>query len=195
MGIKKEYNDLFHEKGSISKLSESSFLHYTDNYANLKKSDSLNSVIPGKIFVFFYDAEPVGEKHVFANRRPILFVQDRGQSGKGQVIVGVDIMLIPPQERLNFFIRLETVYRNIIAQNQKKIEDGIPKSQMPLRTNIDILETLFGGIKYKHAYKGYKIEKIKILKEVPIEEWKYLIYLNTRSLLGASAEEIYKLAK
>jgi hypothetical protein len=35
------------------------------------------------------------------------------------------------------------------------------------------------------------MEKIKGLKEIPREEWKHLVYLNTKSTEGATINEIY----
>jgi hypothetical protein len=193
MDFKKEYKDLLDQAGSPGKLAELSFLHYTKNYANAQASDRINEVIPGKIYTFFYEGKP-GEGS-YINHRPILFVQEKKIQKEKQVISGVDLMLVPPRDRLNFFIRLFVVYGKIINQNEKKKEVGMFKSQAPLVCNTDLLETLFGGIKYKHSYKGYKLEKIKRFKEIPIEEWKHVVYLNNKSLEGATLEEIYNSAK
>jgi hypothetical protein len=72
-------------------------------------------------------------------------------------------------------------------QNEKKDKSA----QMPLKFDSEMLETLMGGIKYNHAYTGYKMEKIKGLKEIGREEWKHLVYLNTKSIEGAALNDIY----
>lgn len=191
--FKKEYRDLLEQAGSPGKLADLSFLHYTKNYINAQTSDKINEVIAGKIYTFFYEGKP--KEGFYINHRPILFVQEKRIENNKQVISGVDLMLVPPRDRLNFFTRLWVVYGKIIDQNEKKKEVGMFKSQMPLVCNTELLETLFGGIKYKHSYKGYKLEKIKRFKEIPIEEWKHTVYLNTKSLEGATLEEIYNSAK
>jgi hypothetical protein len=105
--------------------------------------------------------------------------------------MGLDLMLIPPRDRLSFFLRLFKVYEKPINQNLAK-KESTPGAQMPLKINQELLEILFGGINYKQSYAGYNLEHVQRLKEIPMEEWKYLVYLNTKSIEGGSIEEIYK---
>jgi hypothetical protein len=62
----------------------------------------------------------------------------------------------------------------IMDQNEGKEKS----SQMPLRFDPQLLETLMGGIKYNHAYTCYKMEKIKGLKEIPREDLTYFPILH-----------------
>lgn len=188
MDFKKEYNDLLQEAGSIGNLSNQCFLFYRNKYVNATKSEKVNDILPGKIYTLFYKVANNNEKVI--NRRPLLFIDQDFDPKKG-VFMGLDLMLLTPKDRLNFFTRFFKVYEKPIKQNMEK-KGSTPGAQMPLKINQDLLEILFGGINYKHSYTGYKVEHIQGLKEIPVEDWKYLVYLNTKSMEGTSIEEIYK---
>ena len=186
MDFKRELAEAIEKSGSPAKLTEESFLHYRNNYSVLKQSDSLKSLIPGKIYTFFYDSSLKNERD-YINHRPVLFLDSREITLAKSNLVGIDMILLTPRDRKNFLIRLHAVYGKMMDQNDKRDK----ASQLPLRFDKDLLETLMGGIKYNHAYNGYKLEKIKGLKEIPREEWKYLVYLDTKSLEGAVLNDIY----
>jgi hypothetical protein len=186
MDFKREIRDAIEKAGSPAKLSEESFINYSKNYSVIRSSDSIRSLIQGKIYTFYYDSEIRAERG-FINRRPVVFLESREITPTKSIIKGLDLILITPIDRINFFIRLHSIYGKIMDQNEEKEKS----SQMPLRFDPQLLETLMGGIKYNHAYTGYKMEKIKGLKEIPREEWKHLVYLNTKSIEGATINDIY----
>jgi hypothetical protein len=186
MDFKIEIRNAIEKAGSPAKLAEESFLNYTKNYSVLKSSDPLKSLIQGRIYAFYYDSELRAERG-FINRRPIVFLESREVSPNKSIIKGIDLILLSPRDRTNFFIRLHAIYGKIMDQNEKKDKSA----QMPLKFDSAMLETLMGGIKYNHAYTGYKMEKIRGLKEIEREEWKYLVYLNTKSIEGADLNDIY----
>jgi hypothetical protein len=190
MNFKEEYLEALRQAGSVGNLSIQNLSYYTETYANATISDNINNLITGKIFTFFYQSE-LKEEDSFINRRPLLFLVTDPVERKNGVIKGIDLMLLPPRDRLNFFIRLFKIYEGAINQNIKKEEAGELGAQMPLKMDQPIIETLFMGINYNHAYKGYKIPKIKRLKQIPIRDWKNLVYLNTKSIEGINIEEIY----
>jgi hypothetical protein len=186
MDIRRMVRDAIEKSGSPARLTEDSFMHYRENYSVLKSSDSLRSLIPGKIYTFFYDSMPKTEKD-FVNRRPVIFFEAKDITPTRNIIKGIDLILMTPRDRTNFFVKLNAVYGKIIDQNEGKEASA----RMPLKFDMPFLETIMSGIKYNHAYRGYKIEKIKGLKEIPMEEWKYLFYLDTKSIEGATLNDIY----
>ena len=76
MDFKRELAEAIEKSGSPAKLTEESFLHYRNNYSVLKQSDSLKSLIPGKIYTFFYDSSLKNERD-YINHRPVLFLDSR----------------------------------------------------------------------------------------------------------------------
>ena len=186
INFKRELRDAIEKAGTPGKLAEESFLNYSNNYAVLKASDSIKNLMQGKIYTFYYDSV-LGKEKNYIHRRPVVFLEGKDITPEKSIIKGIDLVLLTPGGRTNFFIRLHTFFGKIMDQNASKDLS----SQMPLMFDRSILETLMGGIKYKHAYKGYKLEKIKGLREIPREEWKYLVYLDTKSLEGAKLSDIY----
>jgi hypothetical protein len=186
MDLKKELNDFLLEAGTRGKMTEESFLLYVNKYSVMKNSLSIKSLIQGNFYTFFYDSYPKKQGD-YVNRRPVIFYHSIEVSVNKSIIKGIDILLLEPLDRKNFLLRINTLYSKIIDQNE-----GKPlSSRMPLRFDQDILETLMGGIKYKHAYKAYRLEKIKGLIDIPREEWKYLVYLDTKSIVGTTLNDIY----
>lgn len=186
MDFRIEIRDAIEQAGSPAKLAEESFLNYSKNYAVLSNSESLRSLVQGKIYTFYYDSDIKADKG-FVNRRPVVFFESKEITPSKSIIKGIDLILLSPRDRKNFFIRLHSIYGKIMDQNEKRDRSA----HMPLRFDPSVLETLMGGIKYNHAYTGYKMEKIKGLKEIEREEWRYLVYLNTKSIEGADLNDIY----
>jgi len=190
MDFKKIYEEALTEAGSIGNLSKKSFDNYGEKYAKVANSENTNKLIAGKLFTFYYNSK-YKQENGFINRRPLLFiVSDKPIQGK-RILRGIDLMLLPPMDRLRFIIRFTNIYQKPIEINQEKVENDIPNAQMPLLFTEELLETLFGGINYNHSYTGFRMESIQNLKEIPITDWHNMIYLNTKSIEGANIEEIY----
>ena len=190
MDFKKIYREALEAAGSIGNLSLASFKNYGEKYAKPGELSSIKDIRSGKIFTFFYNSK-LKRDPGFINRRPLLLiVSQESVSGKG-IINGIDLMLLTPMDRLNFIIRFITIYEKSIDLNQKKIEQNIPTAQISLAFNEELLETLFSGINYKHAYTGFKLSNVQNFKEIPMDDWQNTIYLNTKSVEGMNIEDIY----
>jgi len=183
----KEYKK---KTGSISKLVELAFDNYIKNYAIPNNTVNPHTILQGKFYTFFYDSE-IGKKP-YINKRPVIFFTGLKTVDKKFTINGIDIMLLSPLDRLNFIERICKIYGNLIEENINFEKRGFSKMQKHLNVESKILENLMTGINYKHAYTFFSFEKIKGIKEMPKEDWKDLVYLNTRSLIGTTVEEIYK---
>ena len=190
MNFKLEYKKILEEAGSIGNLSEKSFINYKNKYSSPSVVDPLNKIMGGKIFTFYYKTETKPIEFGFINRRPLLFIESERMDFTKGIINGIDLMLLKPMDRFNFINRLLDIYEPQIKHNIARKQQA-ESSQVPLKINIEMMETLFGGINYKHAYAGFKINNIIGLKEIPMEDWAYIIYLNTKSIEGINIEEIY----
>ena len=113
MNIKKEVKESIEKGGSPASLTTESFLHYSKNYAVLKQSDSIKSLIQGKIYTFYYDSF-LKEKKSFINKRPVIFFDTKEIDMNHSIIKGIDLILMTPRDRLNFFIRLKMMEKNLI---------------------------------------------------------------------------------
>jgi len=169
-------------------MAENSFFEYGEKYLGPSQFNP-SLFLTGKLYTFYYDLDP--EKGKFVNKRPLVFFLGRDKSNSKPTIEGLDIILMPPLDRLNFFLRIFSSFNSIIDGNLQKEKEGI-KSQDQLKIAYQNLEALMTGINYKKSYSKYSIEKIRNVHEVPYQEWHKMVYLNTRSISGSTLEEIYK---
>jgi hypothetical protein len=65
-------------------------------------------------------------------------------------------------------------------------------AQIQLKTDYEILDTIFKGIPFKNAYRYWDLKKVRDVMEITYEEWTRIVYLHTRSIEGTQIEEIYK---
>ena len=184
MNFRRDFEDYFDQCRTLGNLSTKSFEQYKLKYASPKTQESPTSLIPGQFYAFYYDSTP--NKVGFVNKRPIVFYLGKDESKPRENLVGMDLILMPPKDRLNFMVRYNEVYANVIEQNERG-------ANIPLKVNKQIVETLWGGIPYNFSYRSYNILKMKGISKIDQADWKNLIYLNTKSLEGSlSIEEIYK---
>lgn len=176
------------EMKSPAGMAEDSFFEYGKNYAGPSQFDPSLFLI-GKLYTFYYDGSP--EKGKFVNRRPLVFFLGRDKGNSKPTIEGLDVMLLPPLDRLNFFKRIFSSFGSIIERNIEK-ENAGEKSQEQLKLDYSSLDSLMLGINYKGAFSKYSLEKMKNVHEIPYQKWHKMVYLNTRSIVGSSLEEIYK---
>lgn len=187
MDFKKIYQEAINEAGSIGNLSRNSYQNYGNKYAKPGSKGNLNDIKPGRVFTFYYNSTQK-RSDGFINHRPLLLIVSEGFVAGKKILQGIDLMLLPPLQRLNFLIRFGTIYSKQIETSQKDNNSTAPN----VLISEEILETLFSGINYKYAYSGFKLENIINFVEIPINDWKNIIYLNTKSIEGADIEDIYK---
>ena len=190
MDFKDKYKKALDEAGSIGELSKKSYSIYADKYARPESPDHITNILAGKIFTFYYSTKFKSSEGGWINRRPILFIGSRSIDSEKEIIRGIDLMLLKPLDRLNFFIRFFKIYEKPISHNIS-VKNQTHGAQMPMKIDMEMMETLFGGISYKYAYAGFKIENIVGMKEIEIDDWHNLVFLNTKSIEGMSIEDIY----
>jgi hypothetical protein len=188
MNFKKEFENYRIEMKSPAGMAENSFFEYGKKYT-VQSQFNPNLFLVGKLYTFFYDSIP--EKNQFVNRRPLLFFLGRDKTSTKPTVEGLDIMLLPPLDRLNFMIRIFSSFGSIIERNMEKGKDGI-NSQEQLNVDYKSIESLMVGINYKNSFYKFSLDKMKGVHEIPYSEWHKMVYLNTRSILGTTLEEIYK---
>ena len=164
--------------------------NWLDKYANKGGGFSPADFLPGKIYTFEYRDE-LTEKKKFINKRPVVFFMGFNNLQNKLAFSGIDLILMPPQLRLLFLERIETVYGAQIEKNVEKIlEDS--NDQIALKTDFETVNSILSGIPFKNTYRYWNIDKIRDVKEISYEDWTKIVYLNTRSVEGTTIEEIYK---
>lgn len=188
--FKQEFNEYKLTVSGMSSLAEQSFIFWTNNFINKGISFNPNNFLKGKIYSFAYEDKLEGNKK-FINRRPLVFFTGFTNKENKILFEGIDLILIPPPIRVSLLDRIKSVYKDPIEYNTKKIKESEGRGQIPLKTEFEILDTIFNGIPFKNSYRFWNTQKIKDVKEIYYEDWTKIVYLNTRSIEGTPIEEIY----
>lgn len=190
--FKERFEDYKLQVSGLSSLADDSFNYWVNNFAN-KVHDEFNpyNFLSGKIYSFEYvDQMEKGKK--FINKRPIVFFTGFFNPMDKSSFNGIDLILMPPIMRILFLTRIQSVFQSQIDTNSKRIENGEPLGQLPLKTDYETLNAILTGISFKNAYRVWDLKKIRGIKEIPYEDWTRIVYLHTRSIEGSQIEEIYK---
>lgn len=188
--FRQRFNDYKLTVSGMSSLAEDALKNWANKYVNKGESFNPNYFLTGKIYSFEYK-DVLDDKKKFINRRPIVFFMGFPPSQNKLTFSGIDLILMPPQIRMAFFERIQSVYEKQIQRNVEKIlEDS--KEQIPLKTDFETVNIILGDIPFKNSYRYWDVNKIRDVKEISYEDWTKIVYLNTRSIEGTTIEEIYK---
>lgn len=175
----------------LSSLAEHSFMYWFKTFVNTKSEFNTYSFLQGKVYSFEYN-DQLEKNKKYINKRPVVFFTGFKSSEDRSVFYGIDLILLSPQFRILFFTRIQSVSKDIIENNQKKINQGELKTQVQLRTDYKTLDIILKGINYKHAYRAWDLKKVRDVVEIPYNDWTRIVYLDTRSIQGTPLNEIYK---
>ena len=175
----------------LSSLADDSFLHWQKNYLDEKSTLQVSDFLPGKIYSIDYN-DRLEKNKKFINKRPVIFFMGFFNYEDKMVFGGLDLILIPPQYRLAFFIRISSVYESQISTNIERLKKGDALDQVQLKCDYTTLDLIMKGIPWKNSYRAWDLQKIKDAKEITYEDWTRIVYLHTRSIEGTPIEEIYK---
>lgn len=175
----------------LSSLAEHSFMYWFKTFVNTKSEFNTYSFLQGKVYSFEYN-DQLEKNKKYINKRPVVFFTGFKSSEDRSVFYGIDLILLSPQFRILFFTRIQSVSKDIIENNQKKINQGELKTQVQLRTDYKTLDIILKGINYKHAYRVWDLKKVRDVVEIPYNDWTRIVYLDTRSIQGTPLNEIYK---
>jgi hypothetical protein len=186
-----QFEDYRLQVSGLTSLAEESYMFWFKNYANQNSQFNPKEFITGKIYSFEYN-DKLEKNKKFVNKRPVIFFTGFSNKDDKNYFQGIDLILIPPMVRIALLTRITGVYSSQIETNSKKDKEGDKKSQIQLKTDYEILDTIFKGIPFKNSYRLWDLKKIRSVVEIPYEEWTRIVYLHTRSIEGSPIEEIYK---
>jgi hypothetical protein len=189
--FKTQFEDYKLSVSGLSSLAENSFMYWFKSFVNTKSEFNTSNFLQGKVYSFEYN-DQLEKNKKYINRRPVVFFTGFRSYEDKAVFYGIDLILLSPQVRIPFFTRIQSVYQDIIENNQEKINKGELKSQVQLKTDYETLDIILKGINYKHAYKAWDLKKVRDVVEIPYDDWTRIVYLDTRSIQGTPLNEIYK---
>jgi hypothetical protein len=188
--FKQRFEDYKSSISGLDSLPEESFIFWSKNYNNPSSSFNPFNFLSGKVYSFEYN-DVLEKGKSFINKRPVIFFTEYDNYERKNLFKGIDLILIPPSSRMDFFTRIQSVYQDQIERNLQKEKNGEGRDQSPLKTDYQTLDIVLRGMSYKHAYRSWDLKKVRGVTEIPFEEWTRIIYLDTRSIEGTQLSDIY----
>lgn len=189
-------NQVLEYKNSIeagSNITTETNEYFKKEYFNSSKAKRKFSppFLPGEIYFFRYvtDSKPT-ESRPFIDRFPLLICTDVFSTEKaGTVVKGIDLIVVPPRNRIDILGKIYDIYKDQIEQNDRSYEKGSAKS--PINLQDSVLNVLLRGTGFKQAVFGFKYKFIRNPGVIGSEDWKKIPYMSINSLEGSSAQGIY----
>lgn len=164
--------------------------------------------VPGMIYTLLHlneqalamiKNEKTGTEFQYHDITPILFCTYYHSTNR--TIGGINMNLLPPQERLKFFIAYYDKYKQFFEDverltENKKIAINKEYVNLVLSGRGQVMIKAFNKIQrslFDYGYRSYKIENIRKLRMIEFEEWRYIVFLNPKqSFKKINLEQIYR---
>ena len=152
---------------------------------------------PGMVYVFLHLNETnlgeienakTGKIVTFHDFTPVLFCTSFNPMTS--LIKGLNLMMLPPNERLKFFQAYWETYKDFFYRIEEKTE----YNQLALNKKY-YLASLIGrnpelfkkfnssqNAYFEYAYRSYNVRNISRLRMIEYEEWRYIPFLDARNI-------------
>lgn len=163
--------------------------------------------LPGLVYIFFYLNENnlmqlsnnrTGKPIEFHDFTPILFCTSYNPLTK--TIKGLNLNLLPKEERLNFFQAYWNVYKSFFENIEEKTEynELALNRKYIIASLVNNNPRLFKEFnratssKFEFAIRTYKLQYLSKFRTIEYEQWKYIPFLDARQAFrGISLQKIY----
>ncbi len=166
---------------------------FAENYFNNTNTEKKFSppFVPGEIYFFRYQTNSeISKDRPFINRLPLILCTDVVETEKaGTVIKGIDIIVVPPKNRIDIIGKFYDNFDQQIKANDISYEKG--SSKIPVRFSPALLESLFSGSGYKQAIFGFKYRFIRNPGVISSSDWSKIPYLSANLIEGMPLQGIY----
>jgi len=181
------YKNEFRSQADLVKSTDKTFM---DKYSN-GDAGFRPPFITGTIYYFKYNTTTeISKDRSFINRNPLLLCTDYMRGSNGTIVIGIDLITVPPFERIEIISRVYDTFNNTIESNESSLNKG--GKQTPILFRNGVLERLMRGTGYSKSLFGFKLDFIDSVIELKLEDWPKIPYLRSSSIEGKSVEEIYK---
>lgn len=139
-----------------------------------------NKPLPGRFFMFFYDAK--GKKTLpFYDQFPLIIMVGPAKDG----FYGLNLHYLSPRYRAIFFDRLI-----------EYLDDSKRDEQTRLRFTYDMLRSTSKMRLFEPCFKKYLYSQVqsKVVQVLP-NEWEIALFLPTDSFVGQDRSKIWKTSK
>ena len=181
------------ETKSINELVKKTDDIFTEKYFPGGKSSKkfVLPFIPGEIYSFTYNTDTeISEGRKFIDRNPIVLCIDSFVTKEnGLILKGIDLIVVPPDQRLNILSKIYDSFSVIIEKNQLHYTKGTNVTAVPM-TNKNLKGLLF-GTGYEQAVTGFKTKFMRDISILDLEDWYKLPYLRKSLVEGLDIQGIY----
>jgi hypothetical protein len=147
--------------------------------------------IPGEIYSFTYNTDTkLSESRKFINRNPVVLCVDSfALKDRGLILKGIDLVVVPPEQRMLILSKVYDTFSLIIEKNQLHYTKGSNLTPVPLTDKN--LKGLLKGTGYEQAVTGFKTQFMKEMSVLDLADWYKLPYLRKSLIEGIDLKEIY----
>lgn len=174
---------------SVSAISTESNLLFLEKYGkngNTGKKIFDGNFIPGVIYLGDYKTRSRPSKqHPWINRKPLFLCVKIDRYLGSEIIVSLDLNIIPPDYRGQIILKVWNQFSPIISQNESgSINQPIPNLYNSLRT-------ILGGTGWQNSLTGFKKEYLGNIKVIDYSDWVRIPYLSDSMIEGQTISSIY----
>jgi hypothetical protein len=186
---------LDYKKGfkNVSDLVSDADRVFTEKYFGGGKSSKKFSppFIPGEIYSFTYNTDTkISDSRKFIDRNPIVLCIDSfALKERGLILKGIDLVVVPPEQRMLILSKVYDTFSTIIEKNQLHYTKGSNITPVPLTDKN--LKGLLVNSGYEHAVTGFKTQFMKEMSVLDLEDWYKLPYLRKALIEGMDLKGIY----
>lgn len=143
----------------------------------------VGSVVPGRLYMYHYDAIDEGGKLPYWDMFPVTFFFNSSVSKAGkQLLHGLNMHYLPPRLRYILFLEL------LKLKTSKKYT---PRTR--LRMEYELIKSVSATGLYQPCVKTYRADHIKShLVEINPNDWEIVLFLNIDQWQKASRQEVFK---
>jgi hypothetical protein len=186
-----QIKDLRSQYSSIAQLSSESNTYFKKRYGPGGEGGTLDfngNFIPGKIYTCEYKTKTrISDKTPFIDRSPIFIFMKKERYKGSEILISVDLNVIPPDYRGNIMFKLWDQYSSLFKDNSK-----LPyTSQIPITNITTSFNRLLAGTGFQTALTGFKREYADNIKVVDYKDWVRIPYLSDFIIEGQSTNGIY----
>jgi len=147
--------------------------------------------VSGEIYSFSYLTDTkISKSRDFINRNPIIIFIDSYKNDKyGEIVKGVDLLTIPPDIRIDIMSPLYDRFSREIESNEESYETG--RIKIPLPLNSPNMESLWVNTGYKSSVFGFKLNYMRNISVLDLEDWYKIPYLKKNMIEGLDIQGIY----
>jgi len=182
----KELRNSFQSPSAISADTNSLFQKKYGAESKSQKISFDGTFVPGVIYIMDYTTKTkTSNRHPFINRNPIFLFIRQEKREVGEILLSLDLNIIPPDLRGRIILTISDQFFNIFKENEKS------NSLQPIPNLYNSLDTILKGTGWRNALTGFKKSYAGNVKVLDYQDWVRLPYFTGDKIEGQLISGIY----